>query len=111
MTGSGSGGRNQELALRLSREFYNQKRLKNVCFLSAGTDGIDGPTTAAGALASSEVIEEFLSENSNGLEALQSSIDNNDSFSFYKNLSGGKYHIITGHTGTNVMDLHLYLLL
>ncbi|XP_073827075.1 glycerate kinase [Musca autumnalis] len=111
VSGSGLGGRNQELALRLSLEFYRQERLKNVCFLSAGTDGIDGPTNAAGALACSEVVNEFLDSKSKNIADFQSFIDNNDSYNFYKNLKQADYHVITGHTGTNVMDLHLFLLL
>ncbi|XP_013112215.2 glycerate kinase [Stomoxys calcitrans] len=111
VTGTGLGGRNQQLALLLSLEFHRHELLRNVCFLSAGTDGIDGPTTAAGALACSEVVDDFLKQNSNDYKALQSFVDNNDSFNFYKQLNGGDYHVITGHTGTNVMDMHLFLLL
>lgn len=99
------------MALRLSREFYKQPRLHNVSFLSAGTDGIDGPCLAAGAMACSQVVSEFLANNSNSLENLNEFISNNDSYSFYKQLNQGEYHIITGHTGTNVMDLHLMLVL
>lgn len=105
------GGRNQELALRLSLRFHSDPELRDgVYFLSAGTDGIDGPTTAAGAIASSMVIEEFL----NGCKSPEtptSYLNNNDSYNFYKNLpNGNKYHIHTGHTGTNVMDIHLLLI-
>lgn len=109
VTGQGCGGRNQELALRLSREFHQQPRLKNVCFLSAGTDGIDGPCAAAGALGISQVVADFLSHNSCTLDQFDEFIRNNDSYNFYKNLNQGHYQIITGHTGTNVMDLHLLL--
>ncbi|XP_065357861.1 glycerate kinase [Calliphora vicina] len=111
VSGSGVGGRNQELALRLSREFYQQPRLNNVCFLSAGTDGIDGPCSAAGAMASSQVVLDFLSEHSKTLENFNEFIMNNDSYNFYKLLNQGDYHVVTGHTGTNVMDLHLLLVL
>ncbi|KAM7354103.1 glycerate kinase [Cochliomyia hominivorax] len=107
VSGSGVGGRNQELALRLSREFYLQTKLQNVCFLSAGTDGIDGPCLAAGALANSQVVLDFVQENS--LDSFNDYINNNDSYNFYKQLRQGEYHVMTGHTGTNVMDLHLLL--
>ena len=99
------------MALRLSREFFQQPRLQNVCFLSAGTDGIDGPCEAAGALASSQVVSEFLANKSHSLDIFNEFILNNDSYNFYKQLNRGEYHIITGHTGTNVMDLHLMLIL
>ncbi|XP_075153426.1 glycerate kinase [Haematobia irritans] len=107
--GNGVGGRNQEMALRMALKLYQDQRLKNVCFLSAGTDGIDGPTTAAGALACSDVIKDFLKTPSNDFHVLQRMLDNNDSYNFYKNLKQGDYHVITGHTGTNVMDIHLFL--
>lgn len=97
------------MALRLSREFYLQSRLHNVCFLSAGTDGIDGPCLAAGALANSQVVLDFLKENS--LDRFNEFIANNDSYNFYRYLKQGEYHVVTGHTGTNVMDLHLLLVL
>lgn len=111
VSGSGLGGRNQELALRLSLEFHREERLRKVCFLSAGTDGIDGPTNAAGALACSEVVQDFLDSKSKEIADLKAFMENNDSYNFYKQLKQGDYHVITGHTGTNVMDLHLFLLL
>uniref|UniRef100_A0A1A9UIZ1 MOFRL domain-containing protein n=1 Tax=Glossina austeni TaxID=7395 RepID=A0A1A9UIZ1_GLOAU len=63
--GSGLGGRNQELSLRLSKIFFEDPQLKNVFFLSAGTDGIDGPTDAAGAVGCHHVIQDFLDQNNN----------------------------------------------
>ncbi|XP_005178150.1 glycerate kinase [Musca domestica] len=111
VSGCGLGGRNQELALRLALEFYREERLRKVCFLSAGTDGIDGPTNAAGALACSEVVQDFLYSKSKEISDLIAFVENNDSYNFYKQLKQGDYHVMTGHTGTNVMDLHLFLLL
>lgn len=76
-----------------------------------------GPTTAAGAIGGAEILQNYLmsSENYNSsmdqnhIEktrvAVEEFIQNNNSFGFYRNLS--HYHIVTGHTGTNVMDLHL----
>uniref|UniRef100_A0A1A9V9G3 Glycerate kinase n=1 Tax=Glossina austeni TaxID=7395 RepID=A0A1A9V9G3_GLOAU len=108
--GSGLGGRNQELSLRLSKIFFEDPQLRNVFFLSAGTDGIDGPTDAAGAVGCHHVIQDFLDQNNNDLEKLQTYLEENDSYNFYKNLNNREYQIITGHTGTNVMDLHFLLL-
>ncbi|GIY44793.1 glycerate kinase [Caerostris darwini] len=57
--GSGIGGRNQELSLAAALELHVQKH-HNIILLSAGTDGIDGPTCAAGALASTSLMKEAL---------------------------------------------------
>jgi glycerate 2-kinase len=104
VTGSGKGGRNQELALRFTQECQRRKEeLKEdgVVFLAAGTDGIDGPTPAAGAIGGL-----LVAENADNLR-VSNFLTKSDSFSFYESLANGKFHIITGHTGTNVMDLHL----
>ncbi|CAD7080180.1 unnamed protein product [Hermetia illucens] len=105
--GNGKGGRNQELALRMSRIFYENESLRTLGFLSAGTDGIDGPTDAAGAIGSSEVIEKFLETRK--MEDLEDYLERNDSYNFYKNLGQKDFHVVTGHTGTNVMDIHLII--
>jgi glycerate 2-kinase len=97
--GRGKGGRNQELALSFSQE---AKGLKNTLFISAGTDGIDGFTDAAGAYADGET---FFKAKENGL-SLKDFLDNNDSYNFFNKLND---LLITGSTGTNVMDMHLLL--
>lgn len=66
-----------------------------------------GPTTAAGAIGGAEIIRNYLMIPGNRQADIETFIQNNDSFRFYSNLLQGKYHIVTGHTGTNVMDLHL----
>ncbi|XP_053665458.1 glycerate kinase [Anopheles marshallii] len=108
VSGSGKGGRNQELALRIS---YGLHELENVAdsvyFLSAGTDGIDGPTDAAGAIGGAFVANEYHEIfHKDG----KSFIENNDSYRFYEALNSGHYFVKTGHTGTNVMDLHMLLI-
>ncbi|XP_052866948.1 glycerate kinase [Anopheles cruzii] len=107
--GDGLGGRNQELALRFS---YGIRRLRDipegVAFLSAGTDGIDGPTDVAGAIGGAFVAREY--EASHPTKDGLSLAEHNDSYRFYESLAGGKYFVKTGHTGTNVMDVHLLLI-
>ncbi|XP_036328312.1 glycerate kinase-like [Rhagoletis pomonella] len=110
VTGTGLGGRNQELALRLALALYENADFENVIFLSAGTDGIDGPTPAAGAIGCDLVISDFLKNTSMSLNNVQAYLQNSDSYNFYKNLNGGEYHVLTGHTGTNVMDLQFLLI-
>lgn len=66
-----------------------------------------GPTTAAGAIGGAKIVKDFLIMTNQTESDVDAFINNNDSFNFYKNVYDGKYHIITGHTGTNVMDLHI----
>ena len=101
VTGDGLGGRNQEIALRMA------KRLKDfdqsIVFLSAGTDGIDGPTDMAGAVVDQDAYEDAKSHEINPDEYIK----NNDSYHFFRKFGG---HIKTGPTGNNVMDIQLVLI-
>jgi glycerate-2-kinase len=73
-----------------------------VTILSAGTDGIDGPTDAAGAIADSTTLKKAAQR---GLDARRF-LNNNDSYHFFEPLGS---FIKTGPTGTNVMDLRVIL--
>ena len=98
--GSGKGGRNQEFALAAALQL---KGTKDITLLSAGTDGTDGPTDAAGAFVDETSI---LRAQSLGLNP-QGYLDNNDSYTFFNTL-GDLYKI--GPTNTNVMDLQIALI-
>ena len=100
VTGEGLGGRNQELALRLARRLTDAG--EPIAFLSAGTDGIDGPTDAAGAVVDQNTWREAKDA---GLDP-EVFITENDSYHFFKKAGG---HIITGPTGNNVMDIQIVL--
>lgn len=111
ITGNGLGGRNQELVLRVCNNLNNFPNLKSIWFLAAGTDGIDGPTDAAGAICNPHIINEnyIKSANNNNIE-LDKIAENNDSYNFFAKFMNGRYHILTGHTGTNVMDIQIMLI-
>jgi glycerate-2-kinase len=98
--GKGLGGRNTEMALAFAMAIEGTS---GITFLSAGTDGTDGPTDAAGAFADGETIPKARAL---GLDA-QSFLDNNDSYHFFEK-PGGLFK--TGATGTNVMDLQIILI-
>lgn len=100
VTGDGIGGRNQELALAFGLAVEGHH---NITILSAGTDGIDGPTDAAGAICDSETA---LKARDAGLEP-ESFLINNDSNSFFNAMNA---LVKTGPTGTNVMDLQIVLI-
>ncbi len=93
--GSGRGGRNQELVQSASMRING---FKGVAIASINTDGIDGPTTAAGAIIDGYTIKRAKEKNLSCEEFLM----NNDSFNFFSNLGD---LIFTGPTGTNVGDL------
>lgn len=98
--GAGRGGRNQEFALSLADGLAGQAAV----VLSAGTDGIDGPTPAAGAFVDGATWARCRDA---GLNPDRYLIDN-DSFSFFEALGD---LLTTGPTGTNVMDIKVGLLL
>jgi glycerate 2-kinase len=98
VTGNGIGGRNQHLALLLTEALASRR----IVFASAGTDGIDGNSTAAGAWTDGNTFEKAKSINLSIREYLA----NNNSFHFFEKLNQS---IVTGPTGTNVMDLYLVL--
>jgi glycerate-2-kinase len=93
--GTGLGGRNQELALAVALELEDTP---GYVFLSAGTDGTDGPTDAAGAVVDSGTL---VRARSRGLDA-RAFLENNDSHRFFKLMDD---LVVTGPTLTNVNDL------
>jgi glycerate 2-kinase len=106
VNGTGKGGRNQELALAFALEIAGQA---GVYLLSAGTDGGDGPTDAAGALVDGRTAAVSLQLGMQPAEYLA----RNDSYTYFRQLdarSDGHSHFMTGPTGTNVMDMQIILL-
>lgn len=97
--GAGKGGRNQEFALAATPGIEG---LDSVAVLSAGTDGTDGPTDAAGAIATGSTAARAQEL---GL-SVAGYLANNDSYSFFEKLGD---LVRTGPTGTNVMDIHVLL--
>jgi glycerate 2-kinase len=95
LKGHGLGGRNQELALAAALAI---DELPGTLIAALGTDGTDGPTDAAGAIATGETVRRARSI---GLDA-QAYLANNDAYHFFQPLGD---LIITGPTGTNVNDL------
>lgn len=96
--GSGKGGRNQEVALAAACAWDGAQ--ENVILLSAGTDGIDGPTDAAGAWATPFTAALARARGLNPEVALRQ----NDAYTLF---AGVNQLLITGPTHTNVMDLGL----
>lgn len=99
--GNGKGGRNQELALAAAIEMGGTNTV-GVLVLSAGTDGTDGPTDAAGALADTTTLPRAAQL---GLDP-RAALANNDAYPFFAALDD---LIITGPTNTNVNDIMLVL--
>ncbi|MDZ7690972.1 MAG: DUF4147 domain-containing protein [Balneolaceae bacterium] len=99
VTGDGKGGRNQELALRGALEIEGYE---NVTWLSAGTDGIDGPTDAAGAIVDGRTITKA---RDHGLDPHQY-LARNDAYHFHNAIGT---LLKTGPTGNNLMDLQIIL--
>lgn len=99
VTGAGKGGRNQELALAAAIAIDGDP---DCVLLSAGTDGIDGPTDAAGGIVDGATCTRITAA---GLDA-RAMLERNDS---YAALAAAGDLLITGPTGTNVMDIQILL--
>jgi hydroxypyruvate reductase len=96
----GRGGRNQEFALAAALAMTALRG--EWVFASVGTDGIDGPTDAAGAIADSSTLERAIAAGLDPTAALAS----HDSYPFFQRLSD---LVVTGPTGTNVGDLQIFV--
>lgn len=101
-TGSQLGGRNQELALAAIARWWDEPDISGLTLLSAGTDGEDGPTDAAGGFADELAIEVAQQQRLSPEEFLE----RHDSYHF---LQAAESLVVTGPTGTNVMDLRILL--
>lgn len=100
LTGNGSGGRNQELALAAAPELYG---LSGCCVFSIGSDGTDGPTDAAGGYTDGDTCASLAAHGLDVFTVLQ----NNNAYPALKAVDG---LIITGATGTNVNDVSVALI-
>lgn len=107
ISGTGIGGRNQEMALSFLIECNHFDVVNcSFAFLSAGTDGQDGPTSAAGAI----IVGDNIKMDQKQLEKAKRALRENDSFEFFAKYDNGSAHVITGPTGTNVMDMQCIVL-
>ena len=100
VTGGGTGGRNQHLALKAALLL---RGAPGVTLLAGGTDGTDGPTDAAGAVADAETCARAAAL---GLDA-EEHLRRFDAYPFFARVGG---HVHTGPTRTNVMDMVVVLL-
>ena len=100
VTGSGRGGRNQEVALAAALELDSSNC--RVVVLSGGTDGIDGPTDAAGAWATPQTVAKARALGLDPADYLA----NNDAYAFFEQARG---LLKPGPTHTNVMDVLIAL--
>jgi len=101
VTGKGKGGRNQEIPLAAAKKLSN---LDGVVVASLNTDGVDGPTDAAGAIIDGKTLAKAAKAGLNPGEFLAE----NNSYRFFSKLGD---LIFTGPTGTNVNDISLIVVL
>lgn len=101
ISGTGKGGRNQELALRIACEATRRGWVKFTC-LAGGTDGRDGPVDAAGSIVDAGTLGRIVAAGGD-IDAL---LTNNDS---YAALGLADDLLMTGATGTNVADLGILI--
>jgi hydroxypyruvate reductase len=103
--GKGKGGRNQELALAFAIELHRiTPGSSNIFFLSAGTDGSDGPTDAAGACVTPELMGKMKAISAQAA----ASLTENDAYNFFSS-TGNLFK--TGPTYTNVCDIQILVVL
>ena len=103
LTGSGRGGRNQELALHVAMGAAERGLEGDWVFLSGGTDGRDGPTDSAGGIVDVGSLQRMSAAGADPAALLH----NNDS---YAALTASNDLLMTGATGTNVADIQCFLI-
>lgn len=100
----GKGGRCQELALAAALAIDNNNEDTSILLLSAGSDGIDGPTDAAGAFAFSGMIV-----TEDDIQRARTALDKHDAYTYFNETNNGVNLLKIGHTNTNVMDIIIVL--
>jgi len=98
VTGNGVGGRNSAFVLACVEKIAGKK----IAVLSAGTDGIDGNSPAAGAVADGETLERARAAGLDPADAFR----RGDAFTFFSRLEDA---IVTGPTGNNLRDLRILI--
>jgi hydroxypyruvate reductase len=98
VTGAGIGGRNSAFVLACVEPIAGQR----IAVLSAGTDGLDGNSPAAGAAADGETLSRAMAAGLNVLAAFEHS----DAYTFFHRLGDA---VITGPTGNNLRDLRILI--
>ena len=98
VTGNGIGGRNSAFVLACVPKIAGQ----NITVFSAGTDGIDGNSPAAGAIADGETLSRARSLKLDPDDSMR----NSDAYNFFERLSDA---VVTGPTGNNLRDLRIFL--
>lgn len=113
--GNGTGGRCQQMALSAAIHMHqliaegsdDLEHDFGIAFLAAGTDGQDGPTNAAGAMADPGLVVRAAKS---GIADPEAFLNNNDAYTFFTQVDKGRSLIKTGLTGTNVMDVQILLI-
>ncbi len=104
LKGLGKGGRNQEMALAVLSEMSTDKEtMNNIWFLSASTDGNDGPTDAAGAFADSSLLNKARDQKL----SISQYLKNNDAYHFFDKIDR---LLKIGPTNTNVCDVQIFII-
>ena len=101
--GSGKGGRAQQAALALAMELSHEPGNRRIAALFAGTDGIDGPTDAAGAFAFPDSVARAQAA---GLDP-ETALSGNDAYNLFRSIDD---LFVPGSTGTNVADIFIGLI-
>jgi glycerate-2-kinase len=102
VTGGGKGGRSQQAALAMAIELARAGANRRIAAIFAGTDGIDGPTDAAGAFVSPHTVSRSIEARADAEKCLV----RNDAYTFFKALGD---LVVTGPTGTNAADVFVAL--
>src|SRR5262249_52970233 len=100
--GGGIGGRNQEFVLYCAAQLAGSDIIDDIAVLSCGTDGIDGNSGSAGAVADVQLVSAAMQHSADA----SSFISANDSNSFFKKAGG---LVVTGPSGNNVRDLRILM--
>ena len=98
VTGDGTGGRNSAFVLACVERIAGQ----HIAVLSAGTDGMDGNSPAAGAVADGETLSRTIAA---GLD-VRASFERSDAYAFFQRLNDA---VVTGPTGNNLRDLRILI--